>query len=424
MLDRKKGPAIHAIDSLYIPPILQYVLPNGVKVCEVNLGSQEILKMEIVHVAGRSVEDSRLISRATSSLMKEGCLGKNSAQIAEHFDYFGSSIKTASNMDFAYTTLHTLTKHFDELIPLVESIYFDPTFPEDEIQKFIHLNIQKLKEELTKNEVNTYRHITERIFGKDHPYGYNSIEEDYKKICSDKIKQHHTDYYGSDNCYIFLSGHITDNIRKQVSDRFGSRIIHSKKKKSTYSPEPVIGQKERFTSKNEHQSAIKVGRRMFDKHHEDNAPFFVLNTIYGGYFGSRLMETIREDKGYTYDIFSSIDQMLYDGCFYVSTEAATEYVDPILKEVYHQMDVLQQDKVDNEELQMVKSYLMGNFMNMLDGPMNVSSFAKAMILVGQQPEEFNDFVNRILNVDALTLVECAQKYFNKDEMKEIVITPG
>jgi zinc protease len=97
MLDRKKGPAIHAIDSLYIPPILQYVLPNGVKVCEVNLGSQEILKMEIVHVAGRSVEDSRLISRATSSLMKEGCLGKNSAQIAEHFDYFGSSIKTASN---------------------------------------------------------------------------------------------------------------------------------------------------------------------------------------------------------------------------------------------------------------------------------------------------------------------------------------
>ena len=136
------------------------------------------------------------------------------------------------------------------------------------------------------------------------------------------------------------------------------------------------------------------------------------------------METIREDKGYSYDIFSSIDQMLYDGCFYVSTEAATEYVDPILKEVYHQMDVLQQDKVDNEELQMVKSYLMGNFMNMLDGPMNVSSFAKAMILVGQQPEEFNDFVNRILNVDALTLVECAQKYFNIDEMKEIVITPG
>ncbi|HMR87541.1 MAG TPA: pitrilysin family protein [Saprospiraceae bacterium] len=423
MINRKKGPEIHPVQKLNIPSIDQYTLTNGIKVCEVNLGSQEIVKIEIVHTAGRSYEDHHLIGRATSSLLKDGCGSLNSAEIAEKIDYYGSSIKTASNMDFSFTSIHTLNKHCDRILPLLHAMYTTPTFPEDEIEKFKSLNIQKLKEELTKNEVITYRQITEEIFGIDHPYGYNSKEEDYLGIDRQKIIHHFDDFYGSDNCYLFLSGHITDSIRKDIDAYFGQTIKSSKKK--IYQPSTTdLARKEiLISSKNEHQSAIKTGRKLFDKNHPDNAAVFVLNTLLGGYFGSRLMTNIREEKGLTYDIYSSVDQMLFDGCFYVSTEAATEYVTPILKEIYKEMDILKQEKADLEELQMVKNYLMGNFMNMLDGPMNVSSFAKSMVLTGKNPEEFHDFADAIIGIEPEKVMDVAQKYLNKEQMIEIVVSP-
>ncbi len=156
MPDRKKGPISHKIDNLYIPDIEIYQWSNGTKVCEINMGSQEILKIEVVHLAGRSKEDFPLISRAASSLLKDGCGNKSSADIAEEIDFLGASIKTASNMDLAYTSVYTLCKHADKIIPLLHEMYQRPTYAEDEIEKYKKLNIQKLKEELTKNEVIKY----------------------------------------------------------------------------------------------------------------------------------------------------------------------------------------------------------------------------------------------------------------------------
>lgn len=423
MINRKKGPVIHPVQKLNIPKIDQYSLSNGLKVCEINLGSQDILKIEIVHTAGRSCEDHHLIGRATSSLLKDGCGKLSSAEVAEKIDFYGSSIKTASNMDFSFTSIHTLNKHFDRVLPLLFDMYSAPSFFEDEIEKFKSLNIQKLREELTKNEVVTYRQVTEEIFGYEHPYGYNSREDDYLAINRDKILQHFNDYYGTDNCYLFVSGNVTESVRKSIESYFGQTTKIAKKKLYQSSYAKLERKELLISSKNEHQSAIKIGRRLFDKDHPDNAEVFVLNTLLGGYFGSRLMTNIREEKGLTYDVYSSVDQMLYDGCFYVSTEAAPEYVSPILREIYYEMDVLKQEKASIEELQMVKNYLMGNFMNMLDGPMNVSSFAKSMILTGKNPEEFLQFADAIINMQPEMIMDAAQKYLNKEDMIEIVVSP-
>jgi zinc protease len=423
MLNRKIGPVSKQIKKLLIPDIEMYKLSNGVNVCEVNLGSQEILKIDIVHIAGRSVEDFPLSGRAVSSLIKDGCRDKSSAQIAEEIDYYGSSIKTGSNMDFSYTTLYTLTRHIDRVLPILFDMYYFPTFPEDEIEKFKHLNIQKLKEELNKNDVLSYRRITEEIFGRNHSYGYNSTENDYLNITKNHILSHYNDYVGTDNCYLFLSGKINDQVRKTMADLFGTSIKNTRKKEYSPSITPVAGSKINLISKNEHQSSIKTGRKLFDKNHPDNVVFYLLNTILGGYFGSRLMTSIREDKGYTYDISTTIDQMLYDGCFYVSTEAAPEYVEPILKEIYLQMDLLKNEYVGAKELNMVKNYLMGTFMNLMDGPMNVSSFAKSMILSGKKPLDFLDFTDEMVDMSSENILKTAQIYLNMEDMTEVIVSP-
>lgn len=423
MLNRKLGPISNSIQSLSIPEINVVTWSNGTKVCVVNQGSQDIAKIEIIHKAGRTVEEHRLASRAVSSLLKDGCGQKSSAQVSEEIDYYGASIKTASNLDFSFTSLHTLTKHADHLIPLVHEMYHSPLFLDDELVKFKKLNIQKLKEELTKNEVITYRQITEEIFGKNHAYGYNSTEDDYEQLNRTFLLHHFENYYGTDNCFIFISGKITDKMMIWMEDTFGKDQKASRYKEYTPVNAECINKTIHLSSTNEHQSAIKTGMRLFTKNHPDQTPFFMLNTIFGGYFGSRLMSSIREDLGYTYDIYSSIDQMLYDGCFYVSTEAAPEYEAPILAEIYKQMDILKQEPVPASELKMVKNYLMGNFMNMLDGPMNLASFAKSMILTGKEPSDLHTIVNEINEMTAETIMQTAQKYFDKNQMIEVVVSP-
>jgi len=422
MLNRTVAPKIHEIKKLTIPPVEYYMLDNGVQVCEVNMGSLEVLKIEIVHVAGRTMEDKRSTARSTASLLKEGCGSLSSADIHEAIDFYGAGLKAGSNMDFSYTSLHTMTKFAPELINLVGEMYNNPTFPDIELKKFKEINIENLKEEFTKNNVLIYRKITEEIFGKDNPYGYNSMPYDYQAITKEDIYHHYNTYYGSDNMYIFISGKVDPSTRMLINQTFGQTIKTTPKKIITPNATVIRKAQEIVHSPNLHQNSIAIGRGLFDRHHADNVPFFVTNTLLGGYFGSRLMEVIREDKGWTYDISSSIDQMLYDGCFYITSEAAPEFIAPILKETYHQMELLRNEKVKNKELNMVKNYLMGIFMNMLDGPMNVSAFAKSMILTGQKISDFEQFIDEMQSLTPDKIRNCAQTYLNPDDMIEAIVT--
>lgn len=422
MLNRKISPRINEIRKVDVPEIRLDYLDNGIPVTIINLGTEDIVKMEVVHRAGRSFEHKKLTSKATAFLLKEGCGTWNAASFAEKFDFYGAGLKTTGNMDFVYSTLFTLGRHFPKVVPFMAEMYKTPHFSDDELHNFKQVYIQKLKEELTKNEVVSYRIITEEIFGPNHPYGYNSLPADYESLGREDIVRHFNDGFGVDNMDIFLSGKITDEIIKQVNQSFGSLNKSSIPKSYTPAEERQGHICIEKPSLNQHQAAVKIGRKLFGRTHPDQTPFFMLNTILGGYFGSRLMTSIREEKGYTYDIASSMDQMLYDGCFYISTDVSGNYLDATLKEVYEQMDRLCQDKVGDKELKMVKNYLTGNFLNMIDGPLNVSTVAKTLKLVNLPFTAFEDWLEGIIQTDAEHIREVAQRYLLKNDLIEVVLS--
>jgi predicted Zn-dependent peptidase len=422
-LDRSKAPIIKSIDNISIPPYSIRQLSNGIKIVELNQGNQEVMVFEIFFKAGRSTESIKLVSRAVSSLLKEGSKSYRSEEVAAKIDYYGASIKTASNMDFIYISLHTLSKHFIHILPIISEMVYLPSFDEDEIRKFINLNIERLKEELTKNEVIAYRTLTENIFGTKHVYGYNSEIDDYKNLNPSAIFNHWDQTMGSDNCTIFVSGHITSQASQAIEYHFSTL-----KKSALITPyEPCLidphHKRISVVTANQHQASLKIGRRLFDKLHPDNAGVFLLNTILGGYFGSRLMTNIREDKGYTYDIHSSIDQMIYDGYFSISSETAPEYLEPVIDAIYNEIRQLQHVKIPKEELSMVKNYLMGNFMNLLDGPLNAMSFIKSMVLTDQNEADFNMFVDKLLHTTADDLLRLANIYLQPKDMIEVIVGP-
>lgn len=421
MINRKIAPEIRDVENLILPEARRYTLDNGIPVYEINMGTQDVLKLEIIFKAGRPYEQKKLAARATAAMLKEGTDSFDSAHIAETIDFYGGTLNIPINLDTSNIVLYSLSKYFEELLPIVAEMLTVPIFPEKELQTFIQRNLQRLQVDLTKNDVIAYRKITEYIYGKDHPYGYNSFAETYDDLGVDDLKAHFNKNYGTNNCVILISGKINKNISHLLNKYIGS--IHNSK--------PIQHQPLLFTTKPaqkvkiEHpdtvQTAIRLGQRLFNRKHPDYQGVNFLNTVLGGYFGSRLMANIREEKGYTYNIYSSVDAMVFDSYFYVGTEVGNEFVEPTINEIYKEFELLQQKPIDKDELEMVRNYMLGNLLTILDGAFNVSEIVKTMVVEDLPKDYFQSVIKNIKEMDAKRVQELAQKYLNKEDMWQVVV---
>ncbi|MEM9884257.1 MAG: pitrilysin family protein [Bacteroidota bacterium] len=421
VLNRRIAPAVHPIKNLSLPKIATYSLDNGIQVHELNMGTQEIMKMEVVFFAGRPFESKRLAGRATIGLLKEGTTSKSSAQIAETIDFYGASLGTPFNLDTSNLVLHTLSKYFERLLPLVAEIIATPSFPEKELQSFVQRSQQRLKVDLSKEDVVAYRIITACIFGDQTPYGYNSYPEDYADIRRADIVAHFEQNYRSNNCMIFISGQLPKNSRALLNQQIGQLDMNSTPAPAKMIVEQTPPQKLKIDHPEGVQTAIRIGRRLFNRKHPDYPAIFVLNTILGGYFGSRLMANIREENGYTYNIYSALDSMKYDGYFYIGTEVGNEFVIPTLNEIYKEITRLQEEPIGAEELAMVKNYLMGTLLMSLDGAFNIMDVQKSLLINDLNNEYFDLLTRTIQSISAKDLQAQAQKYLQKENLWEVIV---
>ena len=420
-VDRKKGPAINKITKLNIPPVHREILSNGTELIEVNMGTQNLVQLEVLYKGGRISEHKKGVSRATAVLMKEGTEQFTSSQLAEEVDFYGANISSGASLDFSYAKVFTLNKYFDKILPLLTEVLERPSFTIQELEKYKANSIQKLRVENAKSELVAYRTITESLYGKDHPYGYNSSEEIYQSINREDLIECYDSSYGSDNRVIILSGRITEDIRKLVKQTFGNKSKSSSQFEYIESQSDQSKISKKIKAEDNIQSAIKIGSRLFKRDHPDFADLFILNTILGGYFGSRLMSSLREEKGYTYNIYSSIDMMIHDGYFNISTEVGNEYLEKTLEGIYHEMELLTSKKVGRDELEMVRNYLSGNFLNMIDGPFKVAGMSKVIALNGLDFGFYQNLMSRIHTISPENIQNLAKKYFVKENMVEIIV---
>ena len=421
MPNRKKAPTIKDIEKLHLPDIPVHRLDNGMPLYEIQMGTQEVVKLEVAFLAGRPFEHKPLAARATAGMIKEGSRNYSAHQIADQMDFYGCSLSFPFHMDTSNAILYSLSKHFGKALPLLADMLAAPAFPEDELKAFIRRNQRKLEVDLSKNDVVAYRQITELLFGAHHPYGYNSYPETYATLNREDLAGHFNRRYNSSNCAAFLSGKAGPDVLKMVNESLSQAIQPGQAATTSMPACPEQPEAQKITRPDTVQAAIRIGRRLFNRHHPDYCGMYVLNTILGGYFGSRLMANIREEKGYTYNIYSMLDAMHYDGCFYVGTEVGNEFVGDTLKQIYQEMEDLREEPVDEEELSMVRNYLMGNFLTMLDGPFNVSEVVRTQVMEGLPMDYFENMTEKVRTITAAELQSLAQRYFRREDMWEVVV---
>ena len=421
MPNRTIAPLLREITSLQLPKPEIIHLDNGIPVYITRMGTQPVVRMELVFEAGRWYEEKKLISRATSRLIKEGTRTRSGADIAETVDFYGGSLAFPGSLDTSSVALFCLTKHFDKLLPLVDDLLTSPAFAEEEVAKFKRRSLQRFKMDTGKTDVIAYRKITEMMFGKEHPYGYNSHPSMFDNIQREDLVNHFLKNYRTGNLKIFLSGSPTDDVLETLNKTLGRNLPEGSSVPNKVLIDPNPQQILSIPKKNNLQSAIRIGCKTFDRKHEDYNGFYVLNTILGGYFGARLMTNLREDKGYTYGVYSNLEPMRYDGYFNVSTEVAKGAASDAVGEIYKEFERLREKPIGDEELLMVRNYLLGYLLTGLDGPFNVSEMVKMVAIDDLDINFFDNMVQTIKTITPNEIQALANKYLKRENMYEVVV---
>lgn len=424
-MNRKIAPPIKdAVEySLLLKPYEKFQLDNGIEVYSVNAGAQDVVQIELVFFAGNCFEKQKGVAAATNFMLKNGTSTKNAFQINEAFEYYGGYSSRSCFNETATITLHTLSKHLDKMLPVLNEMITDSVFPKEELEIYKQNVTQRLKVNLQKAEFVAGRLIDSYIYGEHHPYGVYTNLEDIEALTTEACIEFYKEYYLKGNFKIFVSGKLPDDLTNKLNHTFGKLEVN---KKTVEIPKIIStpSSEKKFRIQNDVnavQGAIRIATPFPNRHHPDFKEVMVLNTLFGGFFGSRLMSNIREDKGYTYGIYSYIQNHIQESAWLVSTEAGKDVSEATIEEVYKEMKRLREEKIGEEELLLVRNYMIGGILGDLDGPFQIMAKWKNIILNHLDEQYFYDSVNDIKNVSAERLMELANKYLHPEQFWELVV---
>ena len=424
-MNRKTAPHIKdAIEfNLELKPYQHFTLDNGVPVYTIDAGAQEVLQVELVFYAGNWFEQQNSVASATNSLIKNGTSNKSAFQLNEEFEYYGAYCNRACYNETAIVSLSALSKQIPALLPVIREIITDSVFSEEELNIYKQNSKQRLSVSLQKSDFVANRLSDAYLYGEQHPYGKYVNPEDIDALNCSLLKAHFQQYYVNGQCVIFVSGKLPADIEQHLNVAFGDLSLKPfNNQLTTINQTPAVQKKYRIQNDvNGVQGAIRIARPFPNRHHPDFMKVMVLNTLFGGFFGSRLMSNIREEKGYTYGIHSYVQNHIHDSAWLISTEAGKDVCEATIEEIYKEMKLLRDDLVDEEELLLVRNYLIGTILGDLDGPFHIMGRWKNLILNNLTDDYFYKSIETIKTISAEELRDLAKKYLVPEQFYELVV---
>ncbi len=422
MINRVEAPQYISPDELTIPAEQKLTLDNGIPVGYIHGGSQEVCKIDFIFAAGVVQSTKPLVASITNNIMREGTQNLSAFEIAEKVDYFGAYLGQSTNYHHAQITLYCLSKHLPELLPIMEEIIKRPLFSQHEFDLYLENKKQEFLVDSEKVKTLAFRKSQEVLFGRQHPYGRVAHLEHFDQVTLDDIQQFHKQQYASNLCTILVAGQAGDEFVPLLNQYFGGDDWSNETSENHLVPEVTNKQGEFILVEKADamQSAIRLVRHLVTKDHEDYLPLQVLNTLLGGYFGSRLMTNLREKKGLTYGISSFIVSFLKAGVLTIATEVVAEKRELAVDEIFVEIETLQTEKVTLDELNRVKNYMLGELLRNLDGPFAVSDAYRGLLGFETDIVFYRHFVETINTITPEQIQNLAQKYLNRSDFYIVI----
>ncbi|MFI3328575.1 MAG: pitrilysin family protein [Rikenellaceae bacterium] len=395
-------------------------LENGVKIYSVASNDFEVLRVSFVFGAGSVVQTKPFSSSATVNIMYEGSRDMTAHEIAEQLDYYGSYFDVNIDRDYSYVSFCMLSKFVEPTMKVAEQILLHPTFPEEEITTYCNKRKQRLAIEREKVETKAREEFAKSLFGEGHPYGKSSSESDYDNLRREDLVDIYERYYTAENCFVVCSGKVGAEEMAAIK-RIAGALKNNPASGTVNAFPPLVSREFHLVEQPEAvQSSVRVGRTLFSRSHPDFLGMQVLATALGGYFGSRLMQSLREERGYTYGVMCAMVNFAKEGYLAIATQVGVEVTQDTLNLIDEELELLRREPMSEDELEMVRRIMVGEIMRVLDGPFGVADVTIENVLCGDDNSTIAENVRRIEAFTPQYLQELAQKYLNPKDMVRVV----
>ncbi|NLX73177.1 MAG: insulinase family protein [Bacteroidales bacterium] len=421
-VDRKKGPEFQILDKIDFLPISRFVLSNGVDVSLLEAGSQDVTKIDWLFPAGAVQAGKPLLASTVGNLMLEGTDSRTSAEISDIIDFYGAHLNVQTYHHNSVITLICLTKELPQLLPVVEDIVRNAVF--DAKEYYIYLNKRRQEYLLESEKVRTIaaRKFGQVVFGEAHPYGRQLELSQFDTLTREETIAFYKNAYTPLACRIVVAGQPGSDIKDLLTRHFGgvswregmvnlngvSELMPSPDKFHLVEKDGAL------------QSAIRLGRPLFNNNHPDFIPLQVVNTILGGYFGSRLMTAVREEKGLTYGIGSSIVSYQKSGMWVIASEVMGEMREAAVEAIFEEVKRMTDEPVDKDELELVRNYMLGELLRHFDGPFSSSDIYRSLWEFGLDFGFYAKMVEVIKTIGSEEIQLLSAKYLKREDFYVVV----
>ena len=421
MLNRTAAPSFKQVEHIHFIEPEQKILANGIKFFAINAGQQELVRLEFIFNHVNWDTKNPLQALAVSGLINNGTDKLNAQQIAEHIDYYGAFLQTEYNADHINITLYSLNKHLPLVLPVIYNLFNDAVFPQSELAIYRQNQKQYLQVNLKKNDYVARKTFSNAIFG-DTPYGADIALNHFDNIDREGLLHYYQAAFKADNCCIIAAGKLSRKEYGLIDKIFGEAWQNNQAAKSSlFKFESVSGSEIYLEKPQAVQSAIRIGNISINRTHPDYPALQFVNCLFGGYFGSRLMANIREDKGYTYGIGSGVVSLRQSGYFFIATQVGVEVCVNALSEIEKEINLLKNEKVTTEELSLVRNYMLGCLLGSLENAFSHADKFKNIYFSGLSYHYYQKYIDTIKNIDAQQVNNIANKYFDWNAMTKVIV---
>ena len=422
ILDRAQPPTFQAIQAVQLPAVQRHTLDNGIPLHLIAVDQQPVLRLECVFEAGTWYEQTPGTAFFAVKMLAEGTSTRTSAQISEYFDSYGAFVELNSGPDRASMVVYCLTRFLPDVLPLLQELLNEPVFPQKELDELKNITLQNLRVNYEKNAYLAGVLFREKLFGLDHPYGRSQRPEAIEQLTRAGITDFYERAIRNRPFQIVLAGQASEREVLLINKALGQLPIRTDLLPAFTGSLPADNTGPVLAEKPDSiQSSIRLGRRLFTRSHPDFFKMLVTNEILGGYFGSRLMKNIREEKGFTYGISSNMPSFRRDGYFLIGTDVNKENTQETLDEIRKEIRVLQTEPVSADELETVKNYMAGEFVGSLNTPFEIADRYKVILLDGLPTDFLTTYIQRMRAVSADDIMETATRYLAGGDLREVIV---
>ncbi len=421
MINRKLAPKFTLDYQFEYAKANSIELKNKQKLYYVPSLSQKMIKLELVYNAGYVNHKNSIIPTTVGQLLFDGTINRNSNEIAETIEGEGAFYDASCGAETFSITVYVLKNKLERLLHALKDVIQNANFPQEEIDKYIKIQKQKFLVNNEKVSFLTRNEFSEAIYPKGSSYHSALNEDDFDLINREELISFYKSFIKGNTFRVYSAGALDKKSLSTIDNYIGTLVVNENPAQSISIVKSADDFNIRLINKEESlQSGIRIGKLLIPKTHEDFPKLFLLNTIFGGYFGSRLMTNIREDKGYTYGIGSGLSSNKKESTFFITTEVGSDYTQATIKEIEKEIRVLQKQLVSEKELDLVKNYLFGSFMRNFDGAFEAIDRFKAINELGMDYNYYEFLFSEIKTANSESIRETAKKYFNFDNMVKVV----